>query len=184
MLPLPPLPPASQEQLPPSQPELPTLLPLHLPHRIRAGSRRRSFNFNRRRAGLNRRHSLRRRSSFRRRLFCNRSFRDRRSFCSRGRCRRRTCSLSRPGSMTTARSRPTAFTTVTRRCAGDWIRNSSFENSSSLPGILASCFTSSIVDELAVHNAQLERELGILRHPSRYSLGQNHRDRRSCKLLS
>ena len=31
-----------------------------------------------------------------------------------------------------------ALITVARRCAGDWIRNSSFENSSSLPGSFAS----------------------------------------------
>jgi len=33
-----------------------------------------------------------------------------------------------------AKSRPAALMTVTRRCAGDWMRKSSFEKSSCLPG--------------------------------------------------
>src|ERR1017187_7560248 len=47
--------------------------------------------------------------------------------------------------MTTAKSRPAALITVTRRCAGDWMRKSSLEKSSCLPGRVARALISSTV---------------------------------------
>src|SRR5664279_5642621 len=52
-------------------------------------------------------------------------------------------SFSTPWLTTTARSRPVALMTVASRCAGELMRNSSLEKSSSLPGIVASDLTSS-----------------------------------------
>ncbi len=77
--------------------------------------------------------------------------------------------------MTTARSRPVALTTVARRCAGELMRKSSFENSSSLPGQGGERCNLLHRDDAAVDDPQLEGELRVVLDPGRECLRQRNR---------
>ena len=125
--------------------------------------------------------------SFFSRDLCRRSLSSRSRFYCRGRSLRlgfcRWCAKHLPCSAamltTTARLRPVALMTVAKRCAGDWIRKSSFENSSSLPGSFASASICATSITLAVNDAQLERELRVVLDPGGERLRQSDGDRRT-----